>query len=215
LFDPQKGLWINSLKRNNSRHSGGPAPGPGQRRDGAAGPNKFWRRGASHRRIGPLWRPSLSSPLRTAHSMWAPKTSIWTSSVEPEAVPFFFEFRVLDARASREAWSGFVDVSGLRLPLPPGAQNLARRVTAVARGSADYSVSGWSVFRVAPLQDAYLVAKLIDWRPARRWKRLPPTRTLAGAPRKAPGKNRSARRSRPSPETSSIGQTAPAGSPDR
>ena len=76
---------------------------------------------------------------------------VWTSSVEPEAVRFFVELRVLNAQESREAWSGFVDVSSLRLPLPPGAENLAWRVTAVARGSADYSVSGWSVFRVAPL----------------------------------------------------------------
>ncbi len=76
---------------------------------------------------------------------------VWTSSVEPEAVRFFVELRILDGQASREAWSGFVDVSSLRLPLPPGAENLAWRVTAVARGSADYRVSGWSVFRVAPL----------------------------------------------------------------
>jgi hypothetical protein len=76
---------------------------------------------------------------------------VWTSSVESEAVRFFVELRILDAQASREAWSGFVDVSSLRLPLPPGAQNLAWRVTAVARGSANYTVSNWSVFRVAPL----------------------------------------------------------------
>jgi Sel1 repeat len=75
---------------------------------------------------------------------------VWTSSVEPEAVRFFVELRILDARTSREAWSGFVDVSSLRLPLPPGAQNLAWRVTAVARGSANYAVAGWSVFKVAP-----------------------------------------------------------------
>jgi Sel1 repeat len=74
---------------------------------------------------------------------------VWTSSVEPEAVRFFVELRILDARASREAWSGFVDVSSLRLPLPPGAQNLAWRVTAVAKGSANYTVSSWSVFRIA------------------------------------------------------------------
>jgi hypothetical protein len=76
---------------------------------------------------------------------------VWTSSVESEAVRFFVELRILDAQASREVWSGFVDVSSLRLPLPPGAQNLAWRVTAVARGSANYTVSSWSVFRVASL----------------------------------------------------------------
>jgi hypothetical protein len=75
---------------------------------------------------------------------------VWTSSLEPEAVRFFVELRVLDTRASREAWSGFVDVSSVRLPLPPGAQNLAWRVSAVARGSANYAVSGWSVFTVRP-----------------------------------------------------------------
>ena len=54
---------------------------------------------------------------------------VWTSPLEPEAVRFFVELRILDARASREAWSGFVDVSSVRLPLPPGAQNsgLARQ----------------------------------------------------------------------------------------
>jgi hypothetical protein len=76
---------------------------------------------------------------------------VWTSPIEPEAVRFFVELRALDARASREAWSGFVDVSSLRLPLPPGAQNLAWRVTAVARGSANYTISSWSVFKVTPL----------------------------------------------------------------
>jgi hypothetical protein len=50
----------------------------------------------------------------------------------------------------REAWTGFVDVSSLRLPLPPGAQVLAWRVSAVARGSATYAASGWSVFAVPP-----------------------------------------------------------------
>jgi Sel1 repeat len=75
---------------------------------------------------------------------------VWTSSVEPEAVRFFVELRILDARASREAWSGFVNVSSLLLPLPPGVQNLAWRVTAVARDSANYTISSWSVFKVAP-----------------------------------------------------------------
>jgi Sel1 repeat len=75
---------------------------------------------------------------------------VWTSSLEPEAVRFFVELRTLDARASHEAWSGFVDVSSVRLPLPPGAQNLAWRVSAVARGSANYAVSAWSVFSVPP-----------------------------------------------------------------
>jgi hypothetical protein len=76
---------------------------------------------------------------------------VWTSPIEPEAVRFFVELRILDARASREAWSGFVDVSSLRLPLPPGVQNLAWRVTAVARDSTNYTISSWSVFKVAPL----------------------------------------------------------------
>ena len=75
---------------------------------------------------------------------------VWTSSLEPEAVRFFVELRTLDARASHEAWSGFVDVSSVRLPLPAGAQNLAWRVSAVARGSANYAVSGWSIFTVPP-----------------------------------------------------------------
>jgi hypothetical protein len=75
---------------------------------------------------------------------------VWTSPLEPEAVRFFVELRILDASASREAWTGFVDVSSLRLPLPPGAQNLAWRVSAVARGSANYAVSGWSIFAVPP-----------------------------------------------------------------
>ena len=75
---------------------------------------------------------------------------VWTSPLEPEAVRFFVELRILDASASREAWTGFVDVSSLRLPLPPGAQNLAWRVSAVARGSANYAVSGWSVFTIPP-----------------------------------------------------------------
>jgi hypothetical protein len=75
---------------------------------------------------------------------------VWTSAVEPEAVRYFVELRVLDAQASREAWSGFVDVSSVRLPLPAGAETLAWRVSAVARGLANYAVSGWSVFAVPP-----------------------------------------------------------------
>jgi Sel1 repeat len=75
---------------------------------------------------------------------------VWTSPLEPEAVRFFVELRILDASTSREAWTGFVDVSSLRLPLPPGAQNLAWRVSAVARGSANYAASGWSVFTIPP-----------------------------------------------------------------
>ena len=75
---------------------------------------------------------------------------VWTSPLEPEVVRFFVELRILDAGASREVWSGFVDVSSVRLPLPPGAQNLAWRVTTVAGRSANYTVSGWSVFTVPP-----------------------------------------------------------------
>jgi Sel1 repeat len=75
---------------------------------------------------------------------------VWTSPLEPEAVRFFVELRILDASVSREAWTGFVDVSSLRLPLPPGAQVLAWRVSAVARGSANYAASGWSIFAVPP-----------------------------------------------------------------
>ena len=62
---------------------------------------------------------------------------VWSSPLEPEAVRFFVELRILEAGASREVWSGFVDVSSVRLPIPAGALNLAWRVTAVARGSAE------------------------------------------------------------------------------
>ena len=75
---------------------------------------------------------------------------VWTSFLEPEPVRFFVELRSLDAHASSEAWSGFVDVSSVRLPLPSGVRTLAWRVSAVARGSADYAVSGWSIFTVPP-----------------------------------------------------------------
>jgi hypothetical protein len=75
---------------------------------------------------------------------------VWTSAVEPEAVRFFVELRVLDAGTPREAWSGFVDVSSVHLPLPAGSENFAWRVSAVARGLANYAVSRWSVFAVPP-----------------------------------------------------------------
>ena len=75
---------------------------------------------------------------------------VWTSSLEPEPVRFFVELRSLDGHASSEAWSGFVDVSSVRLPLPSGVRTLAWRVTSVATGSADYAVSGWSIFNVPP-----------------------------------------------------------------
>ena len=55
---------------------------------------------------------------------------------------------------------------------------------------------------------------LIGSRPGQRGSRSPPRRP-AGARRTAPAENKPARRSRPGPETSSIGRTAPAGSPDR
>ena len=75
---------------------------------------------------------------------------VWTSPVEPEPARYFVELRVLGARVSREAWSGFVDVSSVRLPLPTGAGTLAWRVNAVTRGSANYAVAGWSVFTAPP-----------------------------------------------------------------
>ena len=94
-------------------------------------------------RFFPLKESSLEPGLQNVEL-------VWTSPLEPEAVRFFVELRILDARASREAWSGFVDVSSVRLPLPPGARILAWRVSAVARGSANYAVSGWSIFTVPP-----------------------------------------------------------------
>jgi Sel1 repeat len=75
---------------------------------------------------------------------------VWTSPVEPEAVRYFVELRMIDASASREAWSGFVDVSSVHLPLPAGTETFAWRVSAVARGLANYAVSGWSIFAVPP-----------------------------------------------------------------
>ena len=45
---------------------------------------------------------------------------VWSSPLEPEAVRFFVELRILEAGASREVWSGFVDVSSVRLPIPRG-----------------------------------------------------------------------------------------------
>ena len=96
--------------------------------------------------------PELLFPLTT--SSLAPGLQqvdlVWTSPLEPETVRFFVELRILDAHASLEAWSGFVDVSSMRLPLPPGTHNLAWRVSAVARGSGNYAVSSWSVFTVPP-----------------------------------------------------------------
>ena len=73
---------------------------------------------------------------------------VWTSCLEPEPVRFFVELRSIDARASRETWSGFVDTSSVRLPLPASVRTLAWRVSAVATGSAEYAVSGWSIFTV-------------------------------------------------------------------
>jgi len=117
---------------------------------------------AARERLAETRSPADRSPLVQApEPLFPPSKSslepglqhvdlVWTSSVEPEAVRFFVELRILDAQASREAWSGFVDVSSVRLPLPPGAQNLAWRVTAVARGAANYAISGWSVFTVPP-----------------------------------------------------------------
>jgi Sel1 repeat len=75
---------------------------------------------------------------------------VWTSPVEPEAVRYFVELRIVDASPSREAWSGFVDVSSVHLPLPAGAETFAWRVSVVARGLANYAVCGWSVFALPP-----------------------------------------------------------------
>ena len=73
---------------------------------------------------------------------------VWTSSLEPEPVRYFVELRRLDAHSSAETWSGFVDVSSVSLPLPPGVGTFAWRASAVARGLADYAYSGWSIFTV-------------------------------------------------------------------
>ncbi len=62
---------------------------------------------------------------------------VWTSPLEPEPVRYFVELRILDAASSREEWSGFVDVSSVRLPIPSGPQNLAWRVSAVTRRLGD------------------------------------------------------------------------------
>jgi hypothetical protein len=71
---------------------------------------------------------------------------VWTSELQPEPVRFFVELRRLDGRYSKEFWSGFVDVSSVRLPLPAAAENVAWRVSSVARGSGGYAVSEWSTF---------------------------------------------------------------------
>src|SRR3984885_15290424 len=103
---------------------------------------------AARERIGEVKSPAnRPASVRSPEPIFPLKTSalepgsqqvdlVWTSAVEPEA--------------AREAWSGFVDVSSVHLPLPAGAENFAWRVSAVARGLANYAVSGWSVFAVPP-----------------------------------------------------------------
>jgi Sel1 repeat len=73
---------------------------------------------------------------------------VWTTGLDPEPVRFFVELRSIDANSSREIWSGFVDTSSVRLPLPQGAQTLAWRVTAVAESAGAYASSSWSSFAV-------------------------------------------------------------------
>jgi Sel1 repeat len=104
------------------------------------------------------YRPAIvqaPEPLFPLRNSWlAPGLQqvdlVWSSPLEPEVVRFFVELRILEAGASREVWSGFVDVSSVRLPIPAGVQNMAWRVTAVARDRANYTVSGWSTFTVPP-----------------------------------------------------------------
>jgi hypothetical protein len=116
---------------------------------------------AARERIGEVKSPANRPASVRAEPIFPLKTSaiepgsqqfdlVWTSAAEPEAVRYFVGLRVLDAGTSREAWSGFIDVSSVRLPLPADAENLAWRVSAVARGLANYAVSGWSVFAVPP-----------------------------------------------------------------
>jgi hypothetical protein len=93
----------------------------------------------------PSPRPRVSPPSRAPKPLFPVKTSalesgsqqldlVWTSAVEPEVVRYSVELSVLDGSESREAWSEFVDVSSMHLPLPAGAENLAWRVSVVARG---------------------------------------------------------------------------------
>ena len=71
---------------------------------------------------------------------------VWTSDLQPEPVRFFVELRRFDDSNSEEFWSGFVDVTSVRLPLPADAENVAWRVSSVARRSGGYAVSAWSTF---------------------------------------------------------------------
>ena len=89
----------------------------------------------------PLFPPNGSSLRADLDSV----ELVWTSSLEPEPVRYFVELRRFDAKGSAEQWSGFVDVSSLRLPLSSDAGTLAWRVTAVARGDGDYLTSDWSI----------------------------------------------------------------------
>jgi hypothetical protein len=70
---------------------------------------------------------------------------VWTCEEEPEPVSFFVEVRVLDETGSREAWTGFTDVSSTSLSIPADAEHFAWRVSAVARSAASYASSGWTV----------------------------------------------------------------------
>lgn len=73
---------------------------------------------------------------------------VWTSVLQPTPARFYVELRGVNADLSSEAWSGFVDVSSVRLPLPSGFRTVAWRVSVVARDPADYAISAWSTFTV-------------------------------------------------------------------
>ena len=73
---------------------------------------------------------------------------VWTSHLEPEPVKYFVELRRIDAGVSNELWSGLVDISSVRLSLPPSVKALAWRVAAVGKSSGDSEASNWSVFTV-------------------------------------------------------------------
>ncbi len=91
---------------------------------------------------------------------------VWTSSLEPEAVRYFVELRVLDDRASREAWSGFVDLSSVRLPLPPDGQN-----SGLARHRGGEGLCELRRLRLVGLQGSPVLEVDLSRRPARAEKR--------------------------------------------
>ncbi|MGI4953214.1 MAG: tetratricopeptide repeat protein [Janthinobacterium lividum] len=93
--------------------------------------------------------PAYPGPTQTV-PRGDPVTLVWSAPEQPSPVRFFLEVYALKPAGAVEVAGRYVDLTAIRLPLPPDATRFTWRVLTVGTRPLRYAVGPWSDFTISP-----------------------------------------------------------------